>query len=211
MRIRRIIVSATLALIATAPAPAAETTAREELKRFFATTQTYSARFQQRVLDASLNAVEESSGTMALKRPGMFRWDYDPPARQRIISDGKKVWIYDPDLRQITARRVDAALGRTPAMMLAGSGDLEVHFTVREIGAQGAQLWVGLKPRDEDGSFSDLRIGFENGALKVMELVDLLGQTTRITLIEGRANAEIPSERFAFVVPEGVDLIDESQ
>lgn len=210
MLINRIIVTFVLALMATAPAAAAPT-AREELKKFFANTQTYTANFQQLVLDQSLNTIEESSGQMALKRPGKFRWDYDPPARQHIVSDGRKVWIYDLDLQQITARKADQALGKTPAVMLAGGGELESSFTVREIGPQGAQFWVGLKPKDEEGSFSDLRIGFQEGALAVMELVDALGQTTRITFTEGRANVDIPAERFAFVVPKGVDLIDESQ
>jgi chaperone LolA len=186
-------------------------TARDQLKKFFSGTQTYTARFHQLVLDETLNTVEESSGQMALKRPGKFRWDYDPPARQHIISDGRKVWIYDLDLQQITARKADVALGKTPAMMLAGGGDLDASYTVREIGQQGAQLWVGLKPKDEEGSFSDLRIAFQDGTLKVMELVDMLGQTTRITFTDGRSNVDIPTERFAFVVPKGVDLIDESQ
>ena len=209
MQFTKTITLIVLALIAASSFAAP--TAREELKRFFAATQTYTARFQQFVLDASLNTVEESSGTMALKRPGKFRWDYDPPTRQHIISDGKRVWIYDLDLQQITARQADQTLGKTPAMMLAGGGDLESSFTVREIGPQGAQLWVGLKPKDDEGSFSDLRIGFQDGTLAIMELVDMLGQTTRITFSEGRANADIPSERFAFVVPKGVDLIDESR
>jgi outer membrane lipoprotein carrier protein len=209
MRIPGIVAAILLTLVATASAAAP--TAREELNRFFAATRSYTARFQQLVLDQSLNTVEQSSGTMALQRPGKFRWDYDPPARQQIVSDGRKVWIHDLDLRQITARKADQALGRTPAMMLAGGGDLESSFAVREIGPQGSQLWVGLKPKDEDASFSDLRIGFQDGALAVMELVDALGQTTRITFMEGKANVEIPAERFAFVVPKGVDLIDESQ
>lgn len=209
MRIHRLIVSVVLALIAASASAAS--TARAELKKFFATTQSYTAQFRQTVLDSSLNTVEESSGRMALKRPGKFRWDYDPPARQHVISDGNKVWIYDLDLQQITARKADKALGRTPAMMLAGGDDLDANFTVREIGAQGAQLWVGLKPRDEEGNFSDLRVGFQDGALAVMELVDMLGQTTRIVFSDGRANVDIPAERFAFVVPKGVDLIDESQ
>lgn len=183
----------------------------ESLDRFYDTVQTYTARFQQVVLDEGLNPIEESSGVMQIARPGRFRWDYDPPNEQHIISDGYKVWLYDIELEQITVRSQEQSLGRTPATLLAGSSDIKSNYEIRDLGQAGMLAWVGMRPKDSDSGFSDMRIGFENEQLRIMELVDGLGQTTRITLTEASENQEVDDARFTLVPPEGVDIIDETK
>lgn len=183
----------------------------DNLDRFFREVDTFTARFEQIVLDEGLNQIEESGGRMTIKRPGRFRWDYDPPLEQKIISDGDKVWIHDIDLEQVTVRPLVDTLGKTPATILAGKGNISENYIVNDLGNYGKLSWVSMQSKQEDSSFSDMRIGFENGNLRVMELVDNLGQTTRITFLESEQNPPVSDETFAFVPPRGVDVIDQTK
>ncbi len=183
----------------------------DSLNRFFREVLTLSARFEQVVLDEELNQIEESGGRMTIKRPGRFRWDYDPPLEQKIISDGDKVWIHDIDLEQVTVRPLEDTLGKTPASILAGKGNISQNYSVTDLGTYGKLSWVGMRSKQEDSAFADMRIGFENGNLRVMELVDNLGQTTRITFLEVVENPRVADDRFAFVPPRGVDVIDQTK
>lgn len=188
----------------------ADPNALDSLDRFFGSVQTYTARFQQVVLDEGLNPIEESSGLMQIARPGRFRWDYEPPNEQRIISDGKKVWLYDIELEQITVRLQEQSLGKTPASLLAGGSDFKSSYEIQDLGQSGVLAWVRMTPKDEESGFSDMRIGFEKGELRIMELVDGLGQTTRITLSNSLENQNIDNSRFVLQPPDGVDVIDET-
>lgn len=199
-----LIVSSTLA-----SAAAAATSATQFLDHFYRDVQTFAARFQQVVLDEELNPIEESSGAMQIKRPGRFRWDYEPPNEQVIVGDGSRIWIYDLELEQITVRPMGRALGETPASLLAGGTDVRNEFELQDLGEMGSLVWLRMVPKKSEGGFEDMRIGFEDGQIRVLELVDGLGQTTRITLTEAAENPRLPDSQFQFQPPPGVDVIDE--
>ena len=182
----------------------------ESLERFFNEVTTLKARFGQVVLDENLNAIDDGAGTVWIKRPGRFRWDYDPPDAQEIVGDGERIWLYDIALEQVTVRDQAQALGRTPAILLAGSGDLAETYAIEDIGVQGRIDWVRLIPEDPQSGFTEVRIGFENHRLRLMELVDTLDQRTRISFVDLRENAPVEDDIFVFVPPAGIDLIDQS-
>jgi outer membrane lipoprotein carrier protein len=184
--------------------------ARAQLDRFFAEVETFSAEFQQVVLDENLNRIEESSGRMWIARPGKFRWDYEPPLEQQIISDGERVWIYDVELEQVTVQSLDAAVGRTPAILLAGRGDLDDNYVIEDRGLVGQVDWVALVPRFDDGNFSEIQLGFENESLRLLQLADQLGQITRIVFSGNEINPTLMATLFDFTPPPGVDVIDDS-
>ena len=177
---------------------------------FFSQVQTFEARFRQLVLDESLNAIDDGRGTVWIKRPGRFRWDYDLPDPQEIVGDGERIWLHDIDLEQVTVRDQAQALGRTPAILLAGSGDLDETYRIEDIGVQGRYDWVNLIPEDPESGFTEVRIGFEDGRLSLMELIDTLDQRTRISFIDLEENIPVADSIFEFVPPEGVDIIDQA-
>lgn len=191
------------------PALARTPSPTEFMQRFFRELQSFEARFNQVVLDESLNLVQESSGRLWVQRPDKFRWEYDSPFRQHIVGDGQKIWVYDLELGQVTVRPMTGALGDTPAVLLAGRGQLDERFTVQSLGTQGKLEWAQLVPRRPDGGFEDIRIGFENGKIRVLEMVDGFGQTTRVTLRTARENAKIDPKKFTFTPPPGVDVVGE--
>ena len=208
----RLLILSSMFLLGMGSAMAATNTSKsgaDSLRQFFREVNSFSARFKQVVLDESLKPVQESSGTLWIERPNKFRWDYEKPYKQQIVADGKRLWVYDVGLQQATVRDLTGGLNDTPAMLLAGKGRLDDNFTIQPLDAQGNLTWVQLKPRDKDSGYDDIRIGFAQGKLRVIEMVDGFGQTTRVTLESPRENARIESARFSFTPPEGVDVVGE--
>lgn len=187
----------------------AQASATQDLKRFFNQVQRYSARFDQVTLDEAMNPIQESSGYLWIARPGKFRWNYTVPYEQHIVGDGKQVWVYDVELKQAAVRRMEGALGATPAILLSGKGALEGVFAIKDLGHQGKLDWVQLTPKKSDGGFENIRIGFENGKLSTLEMVDGFGQTTRVNMREAKENTKISADKFSFKPPTGVDVIKE--
>lgn len=181
-----------------------------QFDRFFEEVLTFKARFTQTIFDENLVPLEESSGQLRISRPGRFRWDYDPPAEQSIIADGERMWVYDIDLEQVTVRKLTDALGTSPAGVLSSGGNPKHNYRVQDLGQQGEIGWVSLHSKEEAASFSEIQLGFDRGTLRLIQLLDDLGQITRIVLSDVKENIAIGAEWFAFEIPKGVDIIDEA-
>lgn len=183
--------------------------ATDELKTFLGQTQTLKARFAQMVLDRNLKTLQQAQGTMQFSRPGKFRWDYLKPYEQTIVGDGTRLWIHDKDLNQVTVRKLDRALGASPAALLAGSNDLERDFTLSNAGMKDGLDWLDAVPKSRDTVFERVRMGFGKAGLEAMELRDQFGQVTVITFADIERNPRIPAEVFRFTPPQGADVISE--
>jgi outer membrane lipoprotein carrier protein len=179
------------------------------LKALLAQTSTARASFAQMVLDKNLKVLQQATGTMQFSRPGKFRWEYDKPHEQVIVSDGARVWLYDKDLKQVTTRRLDRALGSSPAALLAGSNDIEKGYSLSALGNQEGLDWLEAVPRTQDTSFEKIRLGFGRAGLEAMELRDQFGHVTVIKFSTIERNAKLAPEVFSFTPPKGVDVISE--
>ena len=181
----------------------------EALKTMFAQTTTARAHFAQIVLDRNMKMLQQATGTMQFSRPGRFRWEYDRPYEQVIVSDGAKVWLYDKDLNQVTVRRLDRALGSSPAALLAGSDDIEKSYRLSSLGNQDGLDWLEAVPRTQDTAFERVKLGFGKAGLEAMELRDPFGQITLIKFSTIERNTRLPPETFRFTPPKGADVISE--
>ncbi len=177
------------------------------LDAFLKDVRTLSAEFEQRT-EGDLG-LQTASGTLWLARPGRFRWDYRTPHVQQIIGDGKRVWHYDPELEQATVKPQDALLGATPTLLLSGAAEIAERYSVRELGTREGVSWVELKPRKEQGEYSELRLGFRDKELAAMELVDGFGGTTRLSFRNLHRNPGVDPGLFHFIAPQGVDIVGE--
>jgi outer membrane lipoprotein carrier protein len=187
-----------------------EASAITSLKTFVRDTRTVRATFSQTVLDRNMQVVQKGGGTMQFERPGKFRWVYEKPYKQLIVGDGAKVWFYDQDLNQVTVRKLDVAIGSSPAALLAGSSDIENDFDLSEINPEGDTEWLEAKPKARESTFEWVRLGFSrDGVLKAMELHDNFGQTTMLAFSRLERNPRISAELFKFSPPEGADVINE--
>jgi outer membrane lipoprotein carrier protein len=177
------------------------------LKQFLQGLTTLEADFQQTLEQPDGGGVIFSSGTFYLKRPGKLRWEYDPPNDQLIVADGKRIWLYDKELEQVSHRSQKAALEGTPAQLLSSTGPLEQHFEIKDLGVQAGLNWLELLPRDKDSQFHSLRLGLDDKQLLRMEMADNFGQTTRFEFSHMQRNPQLDDELFDFTPPSTVDLI----
>ena len=185
----------------------AHATALERLEQFMSQTQSARGEFEQRIYDRNRRLIQQSSGTLAFLRPGKFRWSYAKPYPQLIVGAGERVWIYDEDLKQVTVRKLDAALGATPAALLAGNNDAMKAFILRDDGREGDLEWLIATPRNKESNFERIRIGFSAAGLARMELTDAFGQTTDLRFIALDRTPGLDPGLFQFVPPPGADVI----
>jgi outer membrane lipoprotein carrier protein len=195
----------TLAL--SAAALPAHADARARLDAFVEGTKTLKAQFSQTVYDRNGRKGQEASGTLYLSRPGKFRWVYAKPYAQLIVGDGRKLWIHDEDLDQVTVRKLDQAIGESPAALLAGSNDIEKLFNLKDAGEKDGLEWLEATPKGKEGSFERVRMGFRGNDLVAMELQDNFGQTTRLRFSGLERNPALGTSLFRFTPPKGVDVI----
>ena len=179
----------------------------ERFEQFLGATRSARGEFEQQVTDASGRQVQRSRGTLAFQRPGKFRWSYVKPYAQLIVGDGTRVWIYDEDLRQVSVKRIGQALTSTPAALLAGDNQAMRAFQLEDRGEKDGLEWLEAVPRDKEGGFERVRLGFSAGGLEAMELHDSFGQVTLLRFSALARNPALDPALFRFTPPPGVDVV----
>ncbi len=172
-----------------------------DLARFFARAHTMTAHFHQVVRNRHGAVVSRGNGRMWLARPGRFRWNYDHPYHEQIIGQGQTVWLYEPGLAQATRYSLDRALGRTPALLLAGEGNLGRIFRVQALGRKQGLQWVRLTPRGRGQGFRWIDVGYNGIHIRELSLADEMDQTTDIRFTHIRINRVLASSLFEFMPP----------
>lgn len=179
------------------------------LRNFYNHTDAMRAHFHQVVTDIQGRKEQEVDGTMQLQRPNKFRWDYKKPYEQQIISDGKKVYLYDVDLAQVSERNLSRALGSSPAAMLAGGENVEKTFLLKNASRKDGLDWVLALPKNKDSGFERVLLAFNGEKLQKMELYDSFNHVTAISFSEIERNPKLKSSTFLFIPPTGVDVVGE--
>lgn len=182
----------------------------EQLRQFIDGTRSARASFQQIVTATSGRKPQQASGSMSFQRPGKFRWAYDKPYYQLLVGDGDTLWIYDKDLNQVTVKKQAQALSSTPAALLAGSNEFQRNFAIKDIGSDNGLEWVEAVPREAEGGFESVRLGFAEGKLRSMVLRDNLGHTTTLTFSAMERNPTLEPSQFRFAVPAGADVVGDT-
>nr|Q47GI3.1 RecName: Full=Outer-membrane lipoprotein carrier protein; Flags: Precursor [Dechloromonas aromatica RCB] len=181
----------------------------DQLHDFLKNTRTLKAEFSQAVISRNGRKPQQSSGTIAISRPGKLRWEIVKPFPQLVVGDGEKIWIHDPELQQVTVRKAGQAIGSSPAALLSGNNDLEKNFTLKDAGEAEGMAWVDATPKAGDSGFEKVRLGFSGGDLRAMELFDSFGQTTQIRFSKIERNPALPAATFKFTPPAGADVVGE--
>ena len=205
----RLILTAVVALTWLFAGQAYADAASARLSDLLGKAETLSGRFSQLTLDASGTHLQEATGQMELKRPGLFRWHTDAPLEQLLVSNGQQVWLYDPDLEQVTIQQLDQRLTHTPALLLSGDvSKIGENFTI-EFKEAGDVVDFILRPKARDTLFDTLRLSFRGGLINDMQLIDSVGQRTNILFMGVQLNQSLAAERFTFEIPAGVDVIQQ--
>jgi len=186
----------------------AQADAVDTLREFVRDVKSGKASFTQTVTSPDGARKKTSSGSFEFSRPNRFRFAYTKPFEQLIVADGQKVWIFDADLNQVSTRKIGAALGSTPAALLAG-GSMEQDFALSPQPSSGGLEWALATPKAKDGPFQSMKVGFKGRDLAAVEIVDSFGQRSLLQFGAFAANVVIAPEQFRFTVPAGADLIEQ--
>lgn len=181
--------------------------ARSRLDTFAKGLNSISADFEQHVLDQNGGAGKTSRGTLALKAPRQFRWETTAPYQQLIVADSEKVWIYDPDLEQVTVRAQGTEEAHSPLTVLTDLSQMDRDFTTSEQGEHDGLAWLRLKSKDKEPQFNYCDLGLDSGGLQSMRFEDTLGNSTEIHFSRWQRNPKLAADTFKFTPPKGVDVI----
>jgi len=189
---------------------AAHAGAIEKLKTFISATRSAQANFTQEVLDQNGKRTQNASGVMQFQRPGKFRWSYQKPYEQLIVGDGTKFWMYDADLNQVTVKKLDAALGSSPAALLSGNNEIERNFVLKENGNREGLEWLQATPKGKDTNFDKILMAFNaRSELVAMELNDMFGYKTVLRFSAMQHNPKFSAQQFRFTPPKGADVLSD--
>lgn len=180
----------------------------QKLNDFLHKLDSFSAKFEQSILDSESSSVGRFQGDLYISRPGKFRWDYFEPYEKLILADGNTVYIVDSDLEQITYVSQERALKGTPASILINQGKLEDRFEIIDIGNSQGMDWVELLPMDAESQFTRILLSFVGEDLRRMEMADKFGQITRFQFYDLKRNPELDKELFVFKRRQGYDLLE---
>jgi len=203
-----------LAMSVHAASPAAAATSATALDKYLDGLSTLRAKFSQVVVDAAGKQLEKGEGSLLVRRPGRFRWEYTPgdAGAQLLVADGTNLWFYDRELQQATVKPAAAALTATPIMLLSGSAeDLRAAFTVVVAGEHGALEWVQVTPRSAAAEFASAELGFRGEKLVRLVIHDRLNQTDTLDFTDSVRGARVTEAELRFTPPAGVDLIGTPQ
>lgn len=190
-----------------ATSTSAADSARSRMEAFSKDLNSVTADFSQSVSDADGHGGDESRGTMALQAPRQFRWETKQPYQQTIVADGQRVWVYEPDLQQVSVRSQSSEEAHSPLTVLTDLSQLDTQFTASESGEREGLVWLKLASKAKDPEFEYAELGFSAHMLERMLFKDQLGNTTEIRFTDWKRNPALAADTFKFTPPKGVDVI----
>ena len=207
---RLILVAAAFLLSVAGTAQAATGAARARLDAFATGLHSLTGSFTQTLVDPNGNAGKTSTGSLGLEAPRQFRWETTAPYKQTIVADGSRVWMYDPELEQVTVRIQSSEEAHSPLTVLTDLNQMDKDFKVVEQGEHDGLVWLRLSSTAKDPQFDYADLGFDANGLARMTFRDQLGSTTDIRFSDWQRNAPIPPATFNFVPPKGADVIGDA-
>jgi outer membrane lipoprotein carrier protein len=181
--------------------------ALEQLEQFTSGLNSLQANFNQEIFAADGRLVETSSGRLVLVKPDFFRWDYTGEYPQQIVADGKRVWIYDIELEQVSIKVQSSAAADSPLSVLTRPETIDEQFKITELGSADGEALLELVPLDEQAEFNRIIVGLADNQMRSMILEDAFGQRTHISYLDLEVNGEVADGTFKLEFPDGVDII----
>jgi outer membrane lipoprotein carrier protein len=179
----------------------------EEVSDYLRGLNSLQADFRQITIPADGGPALEATGTFYLLRPNRFLWDYDAPSAQRIVADGKRIYVHDTELNQVTHRSQKKVLDGTPAQLLASREPPDRYFRISNLDRNDHRVWAELIPKTADTDVEKLQIGFVDGELDTLLMEDRFGQLTRFVFTDVDRNAQLQYSMFRFKRPRGADFL----
>jgi outer membrane lipoprotein carrier protein len=178
-----------------------------EFRAFTKDLISLSGTFSQEVRDKNGRVSRSSSGTFSIARPGKFRFVYEKPYKQLIVSDGVTVWLHDEDLNQVTIRKIGDALGEQPLALLLDPSAAEKVFALKALPSQGSIGYVEAKAKKPDAPVAELNVAMITAQPKEIVWRDALQNTNTLRFATLTKNGAVSAENFSFTPPKGADVL----
>jgi outer membrane lipoprotein carrier protein len=172
------------------------------------------ADFSQVSHNKSLGQDIKAEGTVFLKRGGKMRWEYTSPSPQQIVSDGKFLWVYTPELNQVNKGEAPKALAGPAGSFLAGLGKVRDEFTVRFLNPASRTDPTGrpvldLTPKSPTPFLSRLVLTVDpkDHVVRQAVIYDQLQNTVTMTFANIATNSGLADSLFTFTPPQGAAVV----
>ncbi len=186
-----------------------ETEAKEEFYQYLDGVFSMEARFTQKSYDGEGGLLDSSEGLVRLAKPNKFKWIYETPLSQEIVSDGKKVWIFDRDLKQVTI--TDSIDTERNLLNLAFGGErvLGEYYNVRRVSRkEDEHNWFQITPKDSSVLFEVAYLRFSGEKFSGFELRTSVNRVLKVCFKNVETNMILDDEEFNLVLPEDVDVVE---
>lgn len=182
-------------------------TPAQQLTDLLNNMKTMQGQFTQTVRNSKGVVIQQTKGSVAIAKPGKFRWHVRKPSAQIIVADGKKIWIYDVELEQVTVQSLGGKAGQRPALLLSGNPEkVFSQFIITRVKNKGGQAFK-LQAKSPDAMFESSELFFKNNKLNKMIFEDSLGHRSTVLFTNLKINSKISPKLFRFKPPAGVDVI----
>lgn len=196
-----------IACVAAYASPARAQDALGEFRAFTKDLTALSGAFTQDVRDKNGRVTRSSAGTFTIARPGKFRFVYEKPYKQTIVSDGVTIWLHDEDLNQVTIRKLGDALSEQPLALLLDPQSAEKVFDIKAAPPQGSVRFVTATAKRRDAAVSELTLALVNGQPSELTWRDALLNVNTLRFATLTRNEKVDASRFAFTPPAGADVL----
>jgi outer membrane lipoprotein carrier protein len=171
----------------------------------------FTASFTQVYEGGVLRRKAVESGTVAIRKPGLMRWEYTSPQKKLFVSDGKTMYMYFPEDRQVmTSPMPDHDEATSAVLFLMGRGDVTRDFTARWVeGGAPDEYAVRLEPRIRQAEYDWLEVTARRDTLQIRALTagDAQGGRSVFTFTNLKENVGLADKLFQFSIPRGTEVI----
>jgi len=178
------------------------------LQRKYESINTIKAGFTQEVASKGM-APMKSRGQVWLKKPGKMRWEYNEPARDLIVSDGKTLWLFQPDLNQAIKSPASTGASSMATDFLTGMGNIEKEFIVLLSAADGPRHVLTLTPRTAQQGLRKLvlEVGKKSYLVEKTVITDHFGNQTTVSFTGMKLNSPVKDSLFKYAPPKGTAIV----
>src|SRR5215471_9881004 len=186
----------------------------DKMQKFYERTQDFKAEFRQIQFEKVFGRKRVYDGSVKFKKPGKMRWDYKTPEKKLFVSDGKTLWLYEPEDNQAFKQSLTESALPTAVTFLSGQGKLDKEFDVTMAEAGDAEVEAGdyaikLTPKQPTAQYKYIVLVVDPKDFHVKQSVihDTQNNTNQVSFNKVELNTKIPDGQFNWSPPAGVKVV----
>lgn len=184
--------------------------ALEKLNSMLVSIESLKADVVQLIVESDGGILEESKIKMYFKKPNGFYWETITPFKELIVTNGVKLWNYQPDLEQVVIEDWDSSKSELAAQLLNGETEnLGSDYQIEQLYSDDSgDHQFTLTPLATDSVYERISISFVTSELDQIYLNSKNGQQTVWRFVTIERNESLEDNVFEFDPPAGIEIIE---